>query len=104
MGSGFCYPPSGVYADADTPLWVVEAWEWIIRDVLRLPNPEPSWFSLPAMMRFTITTPEVLRVLQSRQKGLPYRDRAKPSNFILSPVIDPLGGCPVGVDPQARLR
>jgi hypothetical protein len=33
--------------------------------------------------------------------GLPYRDRAKPSNFVLSPVLDPLGGCPVGADPNA---
>jgi hypothetical protein len=102
-GLGFLYPPKRTKGDAsaDTPIWIVEAWEWILREALGLPNSEPSWFPLPGMMRFTITTPEVLRVLQSRQKGLPYRDRVKPSNFILSPVIDPLGGCPVGVDPQA---
>lgn len=100
-GLGFLCPPKRGNADADTPIWVVEAWEWILRDAFRLPNSEPSWFALPAMMRFTITTPEVLRVLQSRQKDLPYRDRAKPSNFILSPVIDPLGGHPAGVDPHA---
>ena len=101
-GLGFLIPAEdGVTQSDDTPIWVVEAWEWILREVFGLPNSEPSWFPLPAMMRFTITTPEVLRVLQSRQKGLPYRDRAKPSNFIVSPVIDPLGGYPVGADPHA---
>jgi hypothetical protein len=102
-GLGFLFPPKRGKMDhnADAPLWVVQAWEWILRHELGLLNSEPSWFSLPAMMRFTITTPEVLRILQARQKRLPYRDRAKPSNFVLSPVIDPFGGHPVGVDPQA---
>jgi hypothetical protein len=100
-GLGFLYPPKPGIADDGTPLWVVAAWHWILREALGLPNTEPSWFGLPAMMRFTISTPEVLRVLQSRQKELPYRDRAKPSNFILSPVIDSFGGCPVGADPHA---
>ena len=102
-GLGYLYPPKRTDRDrkSDTPMWVIEAWEWILREALGLPNSEPSWFSLPAMMRFTITTPEVLRVLQERHKGLPYRDRAKPYNFVLSPVIDRLGGCPVGADPNA---
>ncbi len=39
------------------------------------------------MMRFTITTPEVFKVIQARQSKLPYRDRVKPLNFIQSPVI-----------------
>ena len=100
-GLGFLYPPKRGQAGGDTPLWVMEAWGWILRTALGLPNFEPSWFGLPAMMRFTISTPEVLKVLQSRQKGLPYRDRAKPSNFVLSPVIDPLGGYPVGANANA---
>lgn len=100
-GLGFLYPPKRGQASGDTPLWVVEAWEWILREALGLPNADPTWFGLPAMMRFTISTPEVLKVLQARQKGLPYRDRAKPSNFVLTVVIDPLGGYPVGVDPKA---
>jgi hypothetical protein len=99
-GLGFLYPPKRGQT-GDTPSWVVEAWEWILRKVLGTPTVEPVFFNLPAMMRFAISTPEVLKVLQARQKGLPYRDRAKPSNFVLSPVIDPLGGYPVGVDPKA---
>jgi hypothetical protein len=98
-GLGFLYPPKcGFDAQADAPVWVIEAWDWILREAFGIPQDEPSWFSLPAMMRFTITTPEVLKVLLARQRGLPYRDRAKPFNFVLSPMIDPLGGYPIGAD------
>jgi hypothetical protein len=52
------------------------------------------------MMRFTITTPEVLKVLQARQRELAYRDRTKPFNFVLSPILDELTGHPIGADPN----
>jgi hypothetical protein len=44
-GLGFLYPPKRGHADLDTPLWVVEAWEWILRETLGLINIEPSWFN-----------------------------------------------------------
>jgi len=95
-GLGFLYPPKdGFDEDAGTPVWVVEAWDWILQGALGLPQTDPDWFSLPAMMRFKITTPEVLKVLQARQIGLPYRDRVKPFNFVLSPLIDDLDGYPI---------
>ena len=51
------------------------------------------------MMRFTITTPEVFKALQSRNRGRAYQDQIKPFNFIESPVIDRLNdGFPSGVD------
>lgn len=99
-GLGFLYPPRpGFDSKSDAPTWVVEAWNWILQQALGIPCEEPSWFELPAMMRFTITTAEVLKVLQQRQRDLPYKDRTKPHNFILSPVINPIAGYPVGVDP-----
>jgi hypothetical protein len=100
-GLGFLFPPKEGFDDiADAPVWVIEAWDWILRGALGLHKTDPDWFSLPAMMRFKITTPEVLKVLQARQVKLPYRDRVKPFNFILSPMIDDLGGYPVGCDPD----
>lgn len=97
-GLGFLYPPSPGFDDsADAPVWVVEAWDWILRGALGLQRTDGSWFGLPAMMRLTITTPEVLKVLQARQQALPYSHRMKPFNFILSPMIDRLtGGHPIG--------
>jgi hypothetical protein len=100
-GLGFLYPPKeGFDEHADAPVWVIEAWDWLVRGALGLPQTDPTWFALPAMMRFKITTPEVLKVLQARQFRLPYRDRVKPFNFILSPMIDDLGGYPIGCDPD----
>lgn len=99
-GLGFLYPPKTDYdSDVDTPEWIREAWEWILAAENGVPFDAPPWFDLPAMMRFTITTPKVLAVLQQRQRDLPYDERAKPFNFIQSPVVDRLtGGHPVGVD------
>jgi hypothetical protein len=99
---GFLYPPKTDYdSDADAPEWVRETWEWILAVESGAPAETPPWFDLPAMMRFTITTRKVLAVLQQRQKGLPYSERTKPFNFILSPVIDRLtGGHPVGTNPD----
>ena len=95
-GLGFLYPPQkGFDAAVGAPLWVIEAWEWILRHVLDLPADDPSWFELPAMMRFVITTPQVLKVLQAREADRPYRDRVKPFNFIMSPMLA-RGGHPVG--------
>jgi hypothetical protein len=99
-GLGYLFAPKPGYNNAaDAPLWVVEGWEWILRGVLGLPQIHLPWFDVPAMMRFTITTPEVLKVLQARQSKLPYRDRVKPLNFIQSPIISDLGGHPFGCDP-----
>ncbi len=101
-GLGFLHPPKPDYdSHADTPEWVREAWEWILAIESGDEPESPSWFDIPAMMRFTITTPKVLMALQKRQHELPYSERAKPFSFILSPVIDRLtGGHPVGTDPD----
>jgi hypothetical protein len=78
----------------------VEGWEWILRGALGYEQNSPNWFDLPAMMRFTITTPNVLRTLQANQVHLQYRDRAKPWNFVQSPLISEVGGHPVDVNPN----
>lgn len=100
-GLGFLYPPKKQFdSSADAPVWVVEAWGWILRKATGLPCETPPWFDLSAMMRFTITTPQVLKVLQARQRDVSYRDRTKPFNFIVSPILDELDGCPIGTDPN----
>jgi hypothetical protein len=100
-GLGYLYPPkAGVDEEKDAPVWVAEAWDWIIRKALNLPCVEPHWLDSPTMMRIVIRTPEVLRVLQNRQKHMPYRDRTKCFNFISSPVILRPIGYPDDVDPN----
>jgi hypothetical protein len=102
-GLGYLYVPNLKFDErAGAPTWVVEAWHYIVSGVLGIPRKRPSWFKLPGMMRIAITTPEVLKVFQARQSHLPYRDRIKPFNFVLSPQIHRLGlsGFPSDVDPK----
>jgi hypothetical protein len=101
-GLGFLYPPKpGFDKKIEAPTWVAEAWRWILSYTLGIPCPEPEWFGLPAMMRMAVTTPKVLAKLQERERYLPYRDRTKPFNFVLTPILDRFAdGFPNGVDPD----
>jgi hypothetical protein len=86
---GYLYPPKfGFSDDVGAADWIVELWERVLREAESLPPQTPSWFDHPAMMCFTITTPEVLKPLQRLQKGMSYRDRTKPYNFVLSPILN----------------
>jgi hypothetical protein len=71
-------------------IWIIKTWKHLLHEALGRPHQQPTFFSLPAMMRFGITTPEVLKTLQKREleNGASYRDRIKPFNFILSPMIN----------------
>lgn len=101
-GLGFLYHPkprkSKGEPKSDTPTWVIEAWEWILRGVLGLPRNDPPWFEYPAMMRVAVTTPQVLKTMRHREGALSYCDRMKPGNFVLMPILDTLGGYPAGID------
>ena len=102
-GLGYLYVPKSEFdKDAGAPDWVVSAWKWIAREALGLPQKKkPWWFDRLAMSQRTISTPEVLKVLQKRERNLPYRKRFKPFNFCISPQINGLfGAFPYGADPN----
>jgi hypothetical protein len=77
-------------ADDKVPVWVIEAWDWLIRRELGLRGKPPTWLDLPAMMRMTMTSPNVMR--HNRPDWL------APFNFFLFPLISDLGGFPPGLD------
>ena len=77
--------------DQETPLWVTEGWEYLLRKELGLPATEPTWLDLPASMRMVLTTPNVLKNRRPDWLG--------PFNFFLFPIISgSLGGYPPGFD------
>jgi len=77
--------------DEETPQWVVEAWEFLLRKVLKLPSKDPKWLNLPAMMRMVVTTPNVFK--QHRPEWL------GPFNFFLFAMLsETFGGYPAGFD------
>jgi hypothetical protein len=82
-GLGFFYPPkdSPKKWDRDAPLWIFEAWDWIIRGVLGLTRKEPAWFDLPVIMKLTLSTPH--HVLKNLAKG----PLTRPNNFMMLPQI-----------------
>jgi len=88
-GLGYLYPPKdGFNKDADAPKWVVETWDWLLRMELGLACKEPAWLDYPAMMRMTLTSPNVVR--NHRPEWL------APYNFFFFPLLSDLGGYPAG--------
>jgi len=74
--------------EEETPQWVTEAWDFLLRKEMRLRAKEPSWLDQPAMMRMVVTTPNVLKNQRPEWLG--------PFNFFLFPLLSELGGYPSG--------
>jgi hypothetical protein len=94
-GLGYFYPPkdSPEGWKRETPLWISEAWDWIIRGVLGLERTKPPWFNLPVMMKLTLSTPH--HALKNLAKG----PLTRPNNFMMLPQISRLG-YPLNVGPN----
>lgn len=86
-GIGFLYPPKHSPKDwgEDIPQWIYEMWDYIVRNSLGLKYKMPTWIDIPQMMRLNVSTYNVLKMLAQWQKARPY-------NFLLLPMVDPLFG------------
>jgi hypothetical protein len=88
-GLGYLYPPKGGFnKDADAPMWIVEAWDWLLRIELGVAGKKPGWLGYPAMMRMTLTSPNVMRERRP--------DWLWPFNFFFLPLLSDLDGYPAG--------
>jgi len=47
--------------EEETPEWVLEAWEYLLRKEFKFQPKKPDWLDLPAMMRMVMTSPNVMR-------------------------------------------
>jgi hypothetical protein len=76
-GIGFLYPPKDnpQHWRKDAPMWVYEMWDYIVRGFLELPRKLPAWSFLPQMMRFSVSTWNVLKMLGMWES-------ARPQNFM----------------------
>ncbi len=94
-GLDYFYPPkdSPEKWEHETPEWIFEAWDWIMRGVLRLDSTKPKWFDLPVMMKLTLSTPH--HPLQNLDKG----PLTRPHNFMMLHQVSRFG-CPPNVDPD----
>jgi DNA polymerase elongation subunit (family B) len=97
-GLGYLFSPKKIQpdekseheSDDQVPEWVFEAWDWLIRREFRIKAKNPMWLGLPAMMRMTMTSPNVMR--HNRPEWL------APFNFFLFPMISRVGGYPPGIE------
>jgi len=83
-GIGFLYPPKDNPENwkKDAPLWVYEMWDYIVRGFVGLRRKLPPWASLPQMMRFSVSTWNVYKML-----GL--WEGVRPQNFMLMVKTSP---------------
>ncbi len=90
-GLGLYYrPKEGRDPDCEVALWIKEGWQWVVNRALGLPCSEPEWFRLPVMRRIAISTPNVMKALRKLD-----RDKSRPYNFALSPVLMNLSTQPI---------
>jgi hypothetical protein len=83
-GIGFLYPPKDNPKGwkKDAPVWVYEMWDYIVRGFLGLKRKRPGWASLPQMMRFSVSTWNMLKML-----GM--WDLMRPHNFMFMVMTSP---------------
>lgn len=62
-------------------IWIKEAWEWILRDVLGLDASMPTWADRFALTRFTISGPHVAGWFAGFDRRRPPSDRIRPGSF-----------------------
>jgi hypothetical protein len=79
--------------------WMEMFWMNIIRGELGKTVSRPDWFDRPAVSQETISTPRLLKPFLHRNRRLPYPDRIKPFNFVLSAHLIP-GGRSEGLNPK----
>jgi hypothetical protein len=89
-GLGYLYPPQDAVEGDPQSDWILQAWHWVLEGEVATPRPAPEWFTFPAMMRATVSTPAVLGLL----KGF-----TKPFNFVHVPLLFP-NLYPPGLDPS----
>ena len=94
--------------------WIEQVWEMWVREALGLEVAQPTWWSRPAMTRLTVSSPRLYRPFAAQRRTVPYRNRVKPWNFVLSPTVVSTGHAgnakrfhligPYTTDPRGWLR
>ncbi len=79
--------------------WTAAVWDLIVRKSLGLKVKNLPFEYLPAIGRITVSSPMLMRCLESLNRGKPYSEQIKPFNFLQTCHVSPFGH-PDGVDPE----
>jgi hypothetical protein len=74
-------------------------WDSIVRKSVGLKAKKLEFAHLPAIGRTTVSSPALMKCLESLNTGKPYLEQIKPFNFLLTCHVAPFGH-PEGVDPE----
>jgi hypothetical protein len=79
--------------------WTAAVWDVIVRKSLGVSVNELKFAHLPAIGRTTVSSPALMKCLESLNAGKPYPEQIKPFNFLQTCHVSPFGH-PAGVDPE----
>lgn len=97
--------------DSEETWWIDRWWEHAVCWVLGLHDPEPEWFSAPAIGRVTVTSQHEEATFARFNEGREYGERVRPWNFLMmahpdwTSVPERGDGClvaPYRKDPESR--
>jgi len=77
--------------------WTAAVWDSIIRKAFGRKVKELPFAHLPAIGRTTVSSPFLMKSLESLNAGKPYAEQIKPFNFLLTSHVRAFGH-PFGVD------
>ncbi|MGI8309035.1 hypothetical protein [Saccharopolyspora hattusasensis] len=63
--------------------WIRQLWQYLISRETAREAIEPPWLDRPAISRYSVSQPSLLRSFDTVNAGKPYAERIKPANFIL---------------------
>lgn len=79
--------------------WTAAVWDSIIRKTCGLKVEKLPFSHLPAIGRTTVSSPFLMKSLESLNAGKPYAEQIKPFNFLLTSHVLAFGH-PLGVNPE----
>ncbi|HLZ50328.1 MAG TPA: hypothetical protein VKP61_06250 [Candidatus Acidoferrum sp.] len=79
--------------------WTAAVWDSIVRKALGFKVKKLPFAHLPAIGRTTVSSPFLMKSLESLNAEKPYADQIKPFNFLLTSHVSAFGH-PLGVDPE----
>lgn len=95
-------PPAGSLSDIDVEYWQYCLWHQIVAAALKGPLERPDYWGLPgfdqsAVARCAITTPHLAKGFRRYNRGKPYRQQARPFNFMLTFLPDRCSEPPIKI-------
>jgi hypothetical protein len=79
--------------------WTAAVWDLIVCKSVGIKVKNLPFAQLPAIGRTTVSSPMLMRCLESLNRGKPYSEQIKPFNFLQNCHVSPFGH-PPGVDPE----